>query len=77
MTCHQAGRRRNTEHGVRYGSVNFAISEIIPGKQAVGVRDGIRTHGPRIHPTSVFTAPPGFAPFKRGRVFVVWTVPLP
>ncbi|MFT8885370.1 MAG: hypothetical protein ABF946_04070 [Acetobacter papayae] len=25
-------------------------------KMCVGVRGGIRTHGPRIHPTTVFTA---------------------
>lgn len=35
-----------------------------------GVRGGIRTHGPRIHTTSAFTAAMSMA-------FVVWTVPSP
>ena len=37
-----------------------------------GVRGGIRTHGPRIHPTSAFAAGPGTP-----GPFVVWTVPSP
>lgn len=37
----------------------------------VGVRGGIRTHGPRIHTTSAFTAA------MQHMAFVVWTVPSP
>ena len=36
-----------------------------------GVRGGIRTHDPRIHPTSAFAAA------ARRTAFVVWTVPSP
>ena len=43
------------------------------GKVCVGVRGGIRTHGPRIHTTSAFTA----VAFTYYATFVVWTVPLP
>ena len=38
----------------------------------LGVRGGIRTHGPRIHPTSAFAAAA-----RAGAAFVVWTVPSP
>lgn len=47
------------------------------GRPKLGVRGGIRTHGPRIHPTSAFAAAPRNGAAICAKAFVVWTVPSP